>query len=108
GRPLVLIGADCPALTADHLRAAAAALRTHDAAFVPAEDGGYVLVALARSIEGLFDGVSWGGAAVMAQTRERLTRAGARWTELAPLWDVDRPDDYARLQREGLLDEVLS
>jgi rSAM/selenodomain-associated transferase 1 len=108
GRPLVLIGADCPALTGDHLRAAAAALRAHDAAFVPAEDGGYVLVALARSIEGLFDGVSWGGAAVMAQTRERLTRAGARWTELAPLWDVDRPDDYARLQREGLLDEVLS
>ena len=30
------------------------------------------------------------------------------WTELPALWDVDRPEDYARLQREGLLGEVLS
>jgi uncharacterized protein len=44
----------------------------------------------------------------MTRTRERLRAAGATWTELATLWDVDRPDDYARLQREGLLAEVLS
>ena len=35
-------------------------------------------------------------------------RAGARWIELPALWDVDRPEDYARLQRDGLLAEVLS
>ena len=26
--------------------------------------------------------------------------------ELPTLWDVDRPEDYARLSREGLLDKV--
>jgi len=106
--PLLVIGADCPALTQRHLAEAAASLRDADAVFVPAEDGGYVLVGLARPVRGLFDEIPWGTAAVMARTRDRLQRARARWVELDPLWDVDRPDDYARLQREGLLAEVLS
>ena len=105
---LLLIGADCPALTAERLEAAAQALRGKDAVFVPAEDGGYVLVGLARPLAGVFEDIPWGTAAVMTRTRERLRAAGASWTELPPLWDVDRPDDYARLQREGLLGEVLS
>jgi uncharacterized protein len=108
GVRLLVIGADCPALTAEHLAGAARALRGKDAVFVPAEDGGYVLVGLARPLAGVFDDIAWGTAAVMTRTRERLRAAGATWTELATLWDVDRPDDYARLQREGLLAEVLS
>lgn len=108
GAAAVLIGSDCPALTAGVLAAAGAALADHDAAFVPAEDGGYVLVALARPCAALFEGVAWGTGAVMAQTRERLQRARLRWHELPASWDVDRPEDYVRLQREGLLREVLS
>ena len=100
---LVLIGSDCPALTPQALREAAAALRDHDAVIAPAEDGGYVLVGLSRAISGLFDGVEWGSSAVMAQTRARLARAGTRWKELGTLWDIDRPEDYARLEREGSL-----
>jgi hypothetical protein len=106
--PLLVIGADCPALTPEHLRAAAAALEAKDAVLIPAEDGGYVLLGLARPIPEIFEGVAWGSAAVMAQTRERLAAARADWMELPALWDVDRPEDYARLQREGLLAEVLS
>jgi glycosyltransferase A (GT-A) superfamily protein (DUF2064 family) len=34
----------------------------------------------------------------MEQTRERLRELGWRWTELDTLWDVDRPQDYARLR----------
>jgi rSAM/selenodomain-associated transferase 1 len=101
--PIVIIGADCPALTPSHLRLAAHALRAQDAAIVPAEDGGYVLVALSKPVAGLFDGVPWGGGEVMAQTRARLSAAGAKWLEFPPLWDVDRPADYARLEGEGWL-----
>jgi len=108
GGPLLVMGADCPVLTSGHLHEAAAALEARDAVLIPAEDGGYVLLGLARPIPQIFAGVAWGTAAVMAQTRERLAAAGATWTELAALWDVDRPEDYARLQREGLLTEVLS
>jgi glycosyltransferase A (GT-A) superfamily protein (DUF2064 family) len=28
-----------------------------------------------------------------------------RWTELATLWDIDRPEDYRRLVAERLLNE---
>jgi len=45
---------------------------------------------------------------VMGQTRARLEEAGSRWKELDTLWDIDRPADYARLQSEGMLREVLS
>jgi rSAM/selenodomain-associated transferase 1 len=45
---VLLIGTDAPSLDARVLHAAAAALDGHDAVFVPALDGGYALVGLAR------------------------------------------------------------
>ena len=38
----------------------------------------------------------------MAATRARLLASGLRWKELRMLWDVDRPEDYVRLQGAGL------
>ena len=102
GDPLILIGADCPMLDASTLREAAAALGTHDAVFVPAEDGGYVLVGLARPVPGIFDGIEWGSDRVMAQTRARLEKSGASFAALATLWDIDRPEDLARLEASRL------
>jgi len=49
---VLLIGTDAPSLDANVLRAAAAALDGHDAVFVPALDGGYALVGLARLGQG--------------------------------------------------------
>jgi glycosyltransferase A (GT-A) superfamily protein (DUF2064 family) len=63
---------------------------------------------MSRAVPALFEGVAWGTAAVMAQTRSRLVASRARWHELATSWDVDRPEDYVRLQREGLLAQVMS
>jgi rSAM/selenodomain-associated transferase 1 len=100
----ILLGTDCPALAAAHLQAARDALAAGaDAVFVPAEDGGYALVGLRRCDRQLFDGIAWGGAQVMAQTRARLSSLGWRWRELETLWDVDRPDDYRRLVALNLL-----
>jgi hypothetical protein len=96
GRPALLIGSDCPGLDAARLAAAAAALRDHDAVFVPAEDGGYVLVGLAREID-VFAGIAWSSAEVMAATRARLADAEASWLELPALWDVDLPAEVERL-----------
>jgi len=108
GDRVVLIGSDCPVLKPSDLRDAAAAVATHDVALAPAEDGGYVLVALSRVLPQLFEGVSWGTAAVMGQTRTRVAELGVTWKELPTRWDVDRPEDFARLQLEGRLPEVLS
>jgi glycosyltransferase A (GT-A) superfamily protein (DUF2064 family) len=101
---VILVGTDCPALGAAELRRAARWLAGGaDAVFAPAEDGGYALIALRRVSPRLFADVAWGSARVMAQTRERLAALGWRWRELAEVWDVDRPEDYRRLQRAGLL-----
>lgn len=105
GGPVLLIGSDCPSLLPEDLRAAAVELATRDAVLQPAEDGGYVLVGLARRVPGLFGNVRWGEATVMRETRERLRAAGATWTEMPVRWDVDRPDDYRRLAASGLLAE---
>jgi len=95
--PALLVGTDCPALQAGHLREAARRLcEGADAVFQPAEDGGYVLVGLRRPQPQLFSGMAWGGADVMNATRSRAL--GLRVSELETLWDVDRPADLARLQ----------
>lgn len=101
GSPGLLIGCDCPALTPVYLRAAAAALTDgNDAVLGPAEDGGYVLIGLARSPAAqLFEDIAWGTATVMQETRARLARGHWRWRELEPLWDVDRPEDLSRLSQ---------
>jgi glycosyltransferase A (GT-A) superfamily protein (DUF2064 family) len=101
----LLVGSDCPALTARHLREADQALRDGaDAVFVPCEDGGYALIGLRRIDPLLFEGIRWGDDSVMAGTRDRLRSLGWRWRELETLWDVDRPEDYQRLLNSGLLE----
>ena len=100
----VLIGSDCPALSRADLRAAARALRAGaDAVLSPAADGGYALIGLRRVSRRLFDGIPWGGPQVMEQTRRRLKALRWRWRELRTLWDVDRPEDVARLRKSRLL-----
>ena len=90
-------GPVCPVLTPDLIRQVADALDRHDAVLVPAEDGGYVLIALRRADPRLFEAIDWSTDRVMAQTRLRLRALGLDWHETAPLWDVDRPADFERL-----------
>lgn len=97
--PLLLIGTDCPVLRPVHLRRSARALiEGSDAIFCPAEDGGYVLVGLRQPQAGLFEAMAWSTAQVMSDTRARCRSLGLRVRELETLWDVDRPDDLARLR----------
>ena len=99
---VVLVGCDCPALTAADLAEAFAALEQHDVVLGPVEDGGYALVGARRVSPLLFDGIDWGGERVLRRTRARLVALGWRWHELRTLWDVDRPEDLARLAEVGL------
>jgi rSAM/selenodomain-associated transferase 1 len=100
-RAALLVGCDCPALTPQHLRDASAALAAgYDAVLVPAADGGYVLIGLRRVHSSLFEQIRWGGPDVLADTRGRVGALGWRCSELATLWDVDRPEDLERLRNE--------
>jgi glycosyltransferase A (GT-A) superfamily protein (DUF2064 family) len=101
--PALVMGTDCPALTPDHLRAAARALDDGvDVVIVPVEDGGYAVIGMRRPQPALFADMTWSTATVMAETRRRLTRLGLSWREPARLWDIDEPADLERLARAGL------
>jgi rSAM/selenodomain-associated transferase 1 len=96
--PALLIGVDCPPLTPAHLRMCADCLRRgDDAVFLPAEDGGYVLIGLRRPQVRLFEDIEWGGPTVMTATRDRLRELALVWSEPQTLWDLDRPEDLSRL-----------
>jgi rSAM/selenodomain-associated transferase 1 len=96
--PLLLIGTDCPALRPAHLRQAAQALADGDeAVFYPADDGGYVLVGLRQPQAALFSDMAWSTAEVMSETRLSARRLNLQLREFETLWDVDVPEDLARL-----------
>jgi rSAM/selenodomain-associated transferase 1 len=105
--PALVIGTDAPALTAAHLRTAADVLRGgSDAVVFPAHDGGYVLVGMRRAHATLFSDMRWSSADVMAETRRRLQAIGLAWQEPAMLWDIDTPDDLARLRDIGMAELI--
>lgn len=102
--PALLIGTDCPVLSVDHLTRCAAALAGGaDAAFVPAEDGGYALIGLRKAAWRLFEDIPWGTGDVMRMTRDRSCEKNMSIFETEPLWDIDTPDDYCRAKSAGLL-----
>ncbi len=93
----ILIGADCPELTAADLRQAARWLRGgYEMVLAPAEDGGYALIGARRVSPEMFRGIAWGTSSVYRETVKRLK--GKRWRALRTVWDVDRPEDLPRLR----------
>ena len=103
---VILIGTDCPALTERYLDQALLALESGvDVVLGPAEDGGYVLVGMRRPISAVFEDIPWGSDQVMRRTLETLKAKELTYRLLDTLWDVDRPEDMARLQ---LLEPPLS
>jgi len=92
----ILIGTDCPELTAADLRYARRLLQAgYDAVLAPAEDGGYALIALRHVAPEIFRNMRWGTSSVYGETVKRLKRY--RWRALRTVWDVDRPEDLPRL-----------
>ncbi|RMG93982.1 MAG: glycosyltransferase [Candidatus Dadabacteria bacterium] len=101
-RTVGVIGTDCPLLGVEHLgRLFASAGAPRTASVIPAEDGGYVALALGSPCPAAFRGIAWSTPAVLSQTIEALDGAGFRVTRFPALPDVDTPEDLAKL-REAL------
>ena len=96
---VLIIGSDCPALTADYLDGALAALAGGaELVLGPARDGGFVLIGMRQAPASLFDGVDWDGESVLKQTLARAGELGLRQQLLASCWDVDTVADLPLLQ----------
>jgi rSAM/selenodomain-associated transferase 2/rSAM/selenodomain-associated transferase 1 len=90
---VVVIGTDCPLLTAERLDEAFSMLDRCDVVIGPAIDGGYYLIGMVGAHGEVFDGIDRGGPQVLEQTLEAIKRLGLDHVLLSPLSDVDTPDD---------------
>lgn len=93
GRPVLVVGSDCPGLTPDRLREAVAALERAPAVLGPALDGGFYLLGTSRPEPDLLRGIPWSTADVLEATRRRLRERGLEIRELPVERDLDTPRD---------------
>ncbi len=102
GRPQAMIlGSDSPTLPRGHIQRLLDS--TTDVSLGPCDDGGYYAIACRRVHPEMFAGVAWSTPCVMEQT-ECAARAAGLSVERGDLWyDVDGPEDLARLMREPAL-----
>ncbi len=92
---VVIIGSDCPDMSAELLEQAFHALGGNDLVLGPAEDGGYYLIGLRRLIPRLFVGIPWGTGKVLNETLQVADELQLSTALLERLADVDRPEDIA-------------
>ncbi|MBI3088170.1 MAG: TIGR04282 family arsenosugar biosynthesis glycosyltransferase [Candidatus Omnitrophica bacterium] len=93
---VIAVGSDAPALSPDWLREACEALARVDVVLGPTRDGGYQLIGLRRLSPELFADMPWSTSALCDRTLERAACLGLRARCLAPVEDLDTPDDLRR------------
>ena len=100
-RGVIVLGSDHPNLPADYLSKAVRALQRgkDEVVLGPTEDGGYYLMGLNHLHPELFQEISWSTSKVLDETRDHARAAGLKVTLLPSWYDIDRPEDLARLQR---------
>ncbi|GEN28078.1 hypothetical protein HVA01_17240 [Halovibrio variabilis] len=94
--PTMLMGSDCPSISAELIAACAHRLASHDVVILPAEDGGYGLIGTRQDYPGLFEAIPWGSESVLTATQQRIAALGLTAAYPATIWDVDRPEDWQR------------
>jgi rSAM/selenodomain-associated transferase 1 len=92
---VVVIGTDCPGLSAALLRQAFDELLTHELVVGPADDGGYYLLGMNKLEADLFSNKAWSTATVLPDTLADAARLGLRVARLPTLHDVDSAQDLA-------------
>ena len=99
--PALLIGSDCPGVTAPLLRAAAEALTDRRVVLGPANDGGYYLIGFREPVPFLFENMEWSTPRVFPETLARLVARGMGPAVLPELTDIDTAEDLAEWPEFG-------
>jgi uncharacterized protein len=90
----IIIGTDCPSLSADILAQAFDLLDLHDVVIGPAADGGYYLLGMKTHCPELFADMVWSTNTVCAETVARAKALGLGVHLLPVLSDIDTETDY--------------
>ncbi len=95
----LIIGTDCPYLTAQDLWDAESALRQHQVVVGPAADGGYWLIGMRGLHPDLFRAIPWSSPDVLRVTLQRAAAAGLAVHRLRELEDIDTLPAWQTFQR---------
>jgi uncharacterized protein len=99
----LLIGSDIPLLGVEPLLDAIEMLQANGGVVLgPADDGGYYLIGMRQAHAALFEGIAWGSESVLTDTLRVAGRAGVEARLVRGAYDVDRPEDLRRLERDLL------
>lgn len=107
-RAVIIIGTDCPEMSAPIVESAFEALRGHRLVLGPAKDGGYYLVGQTIEMPELYDGIPWGAGDVLERSVTAARRIGVEAWLLAELSDVDEPTDLAVWEKARDASRALS
>ncbi len=101
---VVIVGTDCPGLSAALLRQAFDHLLRAELVVGPADDGGYYLLGMNKLEAELFANKDWSTATVLPNTLADAARLGLRVARLPTLHDVDSAQDLATWRGHQALD----
>ncbi len=93
-RRVVVIGTDCPDISASVLEDAFERLATADVVLGPAADGGYYLIGMSRLHAPLFEGVPWSSPDTLRTTLEHARMHALSIALLDERRDIDTADDW--------------
>lgn len=94
----VLIGADIPQLSREHVQQAFAALDKSDVVWGPTDDGGYYLIGIKVVHRSLFHDIRWGTHGVLEQSVEAAEKSDLGVCLLESLSDLDDENDLRRFE----------
>jgi rSAM/selenodomain-associated transferase 1 len=93
-KKVIIIGSDCPDLNESIVHEAIHWLDEVDVVIGPATDGGYYLLGCKRLMPSLMEGIAWSTSNVLTETIERCQQAGATYSLLPSLPDIDTEEDW--------------
>lgn len=106
---VVVIGSDVASLTKDHIVEAFEAIEDGSEIVIsPAKDGGYGLIGTSMVPVNIFTGITWGTESVFNELKSNIDKSRLNWDLLPAVWDLDRPEDLANLEKEPMLSDELS
>jgi len=100
------IGADVPLPPRELLEGAARALEDHDAALIPAEDGGYVVFATRSAGMDWLPAIRWSSEHTLRDTARAFDQAGRQLAMVGRAYDVDDVGDLVRLSTDPVLPQL--
>ncbi len=92
----VIIGSDCPELTAEVIEEAYAKLDESDLVLGPSMDGGYYLLGMKKNHSELFTGIEWSTETVYKSTVQKAELLNLTIATLPVLNDIDTLDDLEK------------